>query len=418
MTIAGVLQFSGEYSSRKDHATMAADICTVRKPTMHPFLHSTVLGLVLLAATGQCVCPHATQGQEPTNLAPSEAASFVYPHRDGQLSFPQDEGKHSPTEWPFTLIEWFAHYTHLTADDGTRYFLFSTFVTFDPVEEIVHGKFPHLISTFVDVTSGETYHHRDMDKLKEFAAGHASAESATGDYFRWKGNDRPFLYDYHVARHDEQVNYALDLELEMVKPPLAVNGTGYIALPKGTSGYYSQTRLKATGDLVINGEKKRVQGIHWIDRQWLGASFVGNLHYSYEWWALQLNNNEEAIMFRIWDANTDEIAMTWLEINHADGKQERVEEFDLKDVETGWHLSAPQAGWDLKIVPACDGQPTWQSCDVTGTIQGKRVTGMAVAELARDVVRKFSNLLSLSPPPKPAKPAESKPAETPKPKSP
>ncbi len=394
---------------------MTCDVCTIRKVTMLPFPHSVVLGRVLLAAAGLCLCPHAIQGEEPPILAPAGAASFVYPHRDGQLSFPQDEGKHSPTEWPFTLIEWFAHYTHLTADDGTRYFLFSTFVTYDPVEDVLHGKFPHVISTFINVTVGETYHHRHMEKLKEFAAGHANAESATGDYFRWKGNDRPFLYDYHVDRHDEQVNYAVDLELEMVKSPLVVNGTGYVALPKGTSGYYCQTRLKAKGDLVINGQRKRVQGIHWVDRQWLGVSFVGNLHYSYEWWALQLNNNEEAIMFRIWDANTDKITMTRLEINHADGKRERVEDFDLKDMASGWHLSASQAGWDLRIVPACDGQQTWRSCDVTGTVQGKPVTGVAVAELARDVVRKFSDLLSLSPL---SIPAEPKPAETPEPKSP
>ena len=179
---------------------------------MHPLPHSAVLGLVLFAAAGQCVCPHTTRGEEPTAPASSATAPFAYPYRDGELSFPKDEGKHSPAEWPFTLMEWFAHYTHLTADDGARYFLFSTFVTYDPVEEVLHGKFPHMISTFVDVTGGETYHHRDMNKLKEFAQGHASAASAAGDYFRWKGSDRPFLYDYHVARHDARAAYAIDLE--------------------------------------------------------------------------------------------------------------------------------------------------------------------------------------------------------------
>ncbi len=37
----------------------------------------------------------------------------------------------------------------------------------------------------------------------------------------------------------------------------------------------------------------------------------------------------------------------------------------LREMAAGWHLSAPRAGWDLKITPACDEQQTWQSCDVT-----------------------------------------------------
>ncbi|HID77949.1 MAG TPA: hypothetical protein EYP56_18380 [Planctomycetaceae bacterium] len=266
------------------------------------------------------------------------------------------------------------------------------------MENILQGKFPHMITALIDVAEQKTYHHHhDFAKLKRFAAGHADVESRSGDYFRWRGMEHPFQYDYHVRRDDGEIAYSVNLRLRMVKPPLVLNGTGYIALPKGISGYYSQTRLEAEGDLLINGVRKKVRGVHWVDRQWLGVSFVGNLHYSYEWWALQLDNNEEAILFRIWDATTDEIAMTHLSINHADGRQEQVSSFSLEETASGWRLSAPQVGWELKILPVFEDQKTWQTCDVRGTIAGKPVRGVAVAELAKDIVQKFSDLLPVAP---------------------
>lgn len=352
----------------------------------------TILGTAFFADAGSPISPDSPEKQ-----------SFVYPYSAGQLSFPQDEGRHLFSDEPFTLVEWFANYSHLTADDGSRYFLFTTFVTFDPVEKLVQGKFPHEITTLVDVSNSKSYHSRDLAKLKTFATGHAHAETAAGNFFRWKGSDKPFCYDYHVVQTTKDVEYAVDLDLTMVKPPLVINGSGFIHLPKGTSGYYSQTRLKASGVLRINGVEKKVQGIHWVDRQWLGASFAGNLQYTYEWWALQLDNNEEAILFRVWDSATNLVAMTRMEINHADGTRELIDQFDLKDQQAGWHLTAPKVGWDLDIAPACEGQRVWKSCDVTGTIKGEQIKGMAVAELARDVVQAFSQRLNLSGDPDKAK---------------
>ena len=354
----------------------------------------TVFGLVLAACVSLAAGAETVPAEQPARSPVAKSEPLAYPYHAGKLSFPDDEGEHSPTQWPLTLIEWSAHYAHLTAEDGSRYFLFSTFITYDPIELLLRDKFPHLISTLVDVSHAKTYHHRDMRPLETFAAGHADARSVAGDYFKWKGADKPFQYDFHVAWRDAQVDFALTTELTMTKPPLVVNGTGYIQLPKGDSGYYSQTRVLTTGQLTINGTTQQVTGIQWIDRQWLGASFAGSLHYSYDWWALQLDNQEEAILFRIWDTKLDTIAMWRLEINQADGRRQQVEKFTLADLPSGgWHLAAPAAAWDLKILPACKDQQVWQSCNITGTVQGQPVTGVAAAELARDIVKQYAKLL-------------------------
>lgn len=352
------------------------------------------LGLVLAAGVSLGFGAETVPARQPSGYIVARSEPLVYPYHAGKLSFPEDEGKHAVTEWPLTLIEWYAHYAHLTAEDGSRYFLFSTFITYDPIEPLLRDKFPHMISTLVDVTGAKTYHHDDMRPLATFAAGHADARSVAGDYFKWKGPNKPFQYDFHVAWRDEQLAFALTTELTMTKPPLVLNGTGYIQLPKGDSGYYSQTRVRTTGQLTVNGVTKKVAGIQWIDRQWLGASFIGSMKYSYDWWSLQLDNQEEAILFRIWDSKTDTIAMWRLEINHADGRRQHVEKFTLSDLPAGgWRLSAPEAAWDLKILPACKDQQIWQCCNVTGTVEGKPITGVAAAELARDIVKKYAKLL-------------------------
>jgi hypothetical protein len=148
-------------------------------------------------------------------------------------------------------------------------------------------------------------------------------------------------------------------------------------------------------------------------------SFAANLDYYYDWWALQLNNNEEAILFRIKDFETNGVALAVLEINHADGKREHVDNFVISDLASGWQLSAPAAGWDLKIIPACKDQKIWQSCDITGTIRGKPITGLAAAELAREPLDEFRKMFASSAAPHAAapraengKPSSSSPARS------
>ncbi len=326
-------------------------------------------------------------------LYAADPPAGTYPYRVGQLTFPQDEGKHSVSEWPKTLMEWYAHYSHLKDEDGTRYLAFVTFVTFDPVESFLGGKFPHLIATLIDVTHAKTWHYRDLKPLKRFATGHADTATEAGDYFRWLGEGKPFCYQLRYGWRNQDIDVTLDSELRALKPPLAVNGTGYIKLPKGDSGYYSQTRLTTNGTLTLNGQAKQVSGTHWIDRQWLGVSCAQNMGYTYEWWSLQLDNNEEAILFRLFENKTNAVVMTHLEIVHADGAREHAPDVKLTDQPPGWTVAAPAAGWDLKITPACQGQQTWQSCDVTGTIRGQRITGVATAELARDIMKEYMKVI-------------------------
>jgi predicted secreted hydrolase len=187
---------------------------------------------------------------------------------------------------------------------------------------------------------------------------------------------------------------------------LIVNGTGYVRQPEGVSGYYAMTRLAVDGALTIDGESQHVAGVGWIDRQWLGVSFAANYHYLYEWWCIILDNGEEAMLYRIWDANTGTVASSLFEINRSEflGWRDAVHDYTLEDLgywtsprppyseySHGWRLSSPTAEWDLTIEPQFADQEArspmyfWSgSCRVQGTANGEPVTGFAYAELLYD----------------------------------
>ena len=78
-------------------------------------------------------------------------------------------------------------------------------------------------------------------------------------------------------------------------------------------------------------------------RQWLRASFClnggGNL---YEWWAVQLSNNEEAIIYKIWNTLIHEVVSQTLQINHADGTREKVTDYEMTNM---GYWTSPVSGY-------------------------------------------------------------------------
>jgi predicted secreted hydrolase len=366
-----------------------------------------LLGLAWIIAAG---CNSGQVGNADMTQDDSALSNWQnhYPYWDGWLLFPLSEGKHEPGLWPFTLMEWYAHYGHLTAEDGSKYTYFVTLVGYDPLEPLAGSFFPHTIFNLVDETNQRYYNYISYEKLSEFSSLNVSMATLDGKSFRWKGLDKPFEYRLIVdgagGPEGDATHFNLDIDLTMLKRPLVVNGNGFIRQPVGMSGYYSQTRLAINGTLTIGDQSKKVTGIQWIDRQWLGASFALNAigFHRYEWWCIHLDNNEEAILYKIWGAN-GQVDARLFEINHAadGGKRQHVEDFTLDNLgywqspefpyhtySSGWRLSSDESGWDLTITPVFNEQEAhnpisfWSgSCTVNGTVDGEPVTGAAFAEL-------------------------------------
>ena len=346
------------------------------------------------------------------NVVPS-----TYPYYEGQLSFPKDEGRHSILEVPFTVAEWPAIYGHLVADDSSSYFFFSTMVTYDPAESqflqsligvnLGENFFPHQIFTLSDENNQRVYSYFENDGLKKFDYGHLDVETNSGSYLRWKGTDKPFQYHLYQRGTDSytNTNYMLDLDLYAVKPPLLLDGEGFVVQVAGVNGHFALTRLNVSGSITINDKTKPVKGILWLDRQWIGAgtaiSGASSLNFNppYEWFGIQLDNGEEAVFYRIWDLEGGNfIASKRFEINHKYGKREAVTDYTFENMgywdspdtglrySSGWRLNVPSLEWDLYITPTFKSQEVssrfWEGgARVSGTINGVPVTGKTAVEL-------------------------------------
>ena len=93
---------------------------------------------------------------------------------------------------------------------------------------------------------------------------------------------------------------SLALELDPLKPPV-IHGLEGVSLKGPQQGnyshYYSITRIKAQAVLTINNKNVPLQGIAWMDHEWMNNFSFNNL-LKWDWFSLQLDNNQE-IMFYI-----------------------------------------------------------------------------------------------------------------------
>ena len=257
-------------------------------------------------------------------------------------------------------------------------------------------------------------------------------ESTQLQYDRWytKSNDQgllPFQYSLTVAGNSQQDHQPMKLIVDMDcrKQPLIVGGDGIIFFSnQDFSYYYSLTRLQVTGKITLNDLTEDVFGNAWIDHQW--GNFVNQnpppcgLTMTYEWFSIQLQDNQEIVVGDTWDRVTGEkINQSYtdgLNICNNDGASEKLKDYSITPLgfwnDTGderfyscqWHLTETSKSIDLIVTPVFSlqmmrftenypllqeileelfpGACFWEGvCTVTGTINGVAVNGKSYVEL-------------------------------------
>jgi predicted secreted hydrolase len=257
----------------------------------------------------------------------------------------------------------------------------------------------------------------------------------------WRTVDAPggaHLDPFHTVLDAHDASLAVHLDLVNTKTPYEAGGVGYLPFGwKGWFGYYSLTRLRATGQLTLprkdgGVEVIEVAGDGWFDHQW-GPFFVTPFRLrgfdSYEWMSVQLDSGDDLLLTTVWDpkGETPSIeAFGGAGIIRADGTFDRIigsagweRTRFWRSLEQGavysaaWRFRAPEWDLDLTILPRYPDQLTpivqdpargavsrafasvfggavnragdfWEgSCSVTGTLRGEPVTGHAFAELVK-----------------------------------
>ncbi|WP_376797083.1 lipocalin family protein [Thermogemmatispora sp.] len=259
-----------------------------RRPGLFP---SLLLALVLgLSGLSACAFPGipATSAQLP--VVPATAQATPLP----PIHLPQDEAPHED------LTEWWYYTGHLQAraSDG-RLLRYGFELVFFQVRR---SDLPPVYAAHFaisDLARGQ-FHFAQQRVLQLEPA--SSAASSGGGFQLQVG---PWRMQGHNGK-DQLValmpDYALQLQLQALKPVVLHNGDGLITYGlAGFSYYYSRTRLAVGGLLLDHGQQLAVSGLAWMDHQW--GNFLTLAGSGWDWFSLQLNDNSELMLYLIRDAS-------------------------------------------------------------------------------------------------------------------
>ena len=311
----------------------------------------------------------AAAQDSPAQDAPSSASSVGYPTF---VHLPADQVAHPKTEneWWYTAGHFTAHghqYGYLVQLTAQGFELIS--LTDDTTRQYI-GKFAHVAQSEVSVSSTQL------------------------DVRLPDGTLSGSMNDMHLTAQLGQGRGSLDLHLHPRGPVMYDNGTGLFPFLGGSSYYYSLPNEQTTGTLTLDGRTSTVTGQSWLDRQWGDWDF--NLLHKWTWMGVQLSDHQYLNLWDMFD-NTGEHA--WATVLHPDGSESVVSIEPLAphagnfqtDTATGQHFAGkwlvriPSLNTRLTVTASMTLQDFSNGVDeadstVTGTYEGKHVTGIARAE--------------------------------------
>lgn len=166
---------------------------------------------------------------------------------------------------------------------------------------------------------------------------------------------------------DTEPPVAIDLHLAEGKPPVPQGDRGLSrksAEPGNASYYYSLPRMPTRGEIATGGERHRVSGESWMDREW-STSALGVDQVGWDWVSLQLSDGRELMLYRLRrrDGSADPSSSGTL--IEADGSTRRLsaDEFRIEALgrwksprsgstfPSGWRLRLPALDLDLTVRP-------------------------------------------------------------------
>ena len=219
-------------------------------------------------------------------------------------SFPRDHFSHPDYE-----TEWWYYTGNLRAPDGHRFGFELTFfrqATDKPDVAASNGNqvwspdqiyLAHLALS--DIDAKNFYHTERLNR-----AGPGLAGASFEDHRYWNGN-------WHVrwiSRDNNQQElqavcdrFTLTLTLKPSKPFViqGKNGVSQKGPERGKASHYiSFTRIAASGQLTQKGKHYPVTGLAWMDHEFFSEQ-LDPTQAGWDWFAIQLNNNEELMLYRL-----------------------------------------------------------------------------------------------------------------------
>lgn len=306
-----------------------------------------------------------------------------------KIVFPQDELGHR------AVIEWWYWNGHLTDESGAAYAFMYCLFKVDPkrvnlpfIERVPVPElyFSHYLVSDIGAKKSESGTH--------FFTGGMEAAVAP-QLLRLESHDQ-FSVDEHEPFSYTLKTPHLDADFVNQKPPLLVNGAGWVPVKSSGTYYYSLTDLRVKGVLQIGGKKVQVTGVAWMDHQW--SDEPSSTEDKWNWFSLQLDNHTELLCCEYGDKTKVRFAT----IAYADGRQATTR--DVRFTQSGdhwvspktqaaypvsWTIELPEWNMRLTTAPKIREQEVifgsinyWEGAiTVSGTHDGANVSGQGFMEL-------------------------------------
>ena len=299
-----------------------------------------------------------------------------------RVRFPGDEGAH-----PRFALEWWYGSFSLADAQGREY-----------AAMVAYFNVGLKILAVTDL-GAERLHHTARGSALHQGEGDFDLHWGVRDH--WYRID-PSSYLYHVESHSDEIG--LKLELASEKPPLLGCGNGLIQWTGGKSYYYCFTRLRARGEIELEGAAVRVEGTGFMDHQWMNYLGEGG----WDWFAVQLDDGSDIVLWRIVEADESPKSRD-LAIMFADNSVYLSQDFLLDRLDTWvspesgneygtlWRVRDDARGLDLEIKARYPEQEIrlfpdaswpafafWEGrTTVSGRLNGEVVAGIGCAEVFR-----------------------------------
>jgi len=170
---------------------------------------------------------------------------------------------------------------------------------------------------------------------------------------------------------DTRQGISLELATQSGKPLVFQGPNGFSAKAVGNrsaSLYYSQTRLATTGTVEVDGERFRVVGESWMDKEF-GSNQLGQEQIGWDWFSLRLDDGRDLMVYQLRNS-AGEVDYARATVVGPNGRPEYLEasgfELSVTDRWTSpatktrypsrWRLRVPGSGLELTVVPEMEAQ--------------------------------------------------------------
>jgi predicted secreted hydrolase len=325
-----------------------------------------------------------------------------------QYRFPRDHFSH-----PSYQTEWWYYTGNLSTGDGRQFGFELTFFRFRPNDS--SGKtepnrvwFPGEIYiahfAVTDIADRRFYH---LERVNRAGPGLAGVDEGQGRI--WNGNWSARWLSFQPIRQQLQAvsaNARLVLTLNSLKP-IVIHGKNGVSQkgpkPGEASHYYSLTRVAASGTLSFEGRNFEVSGLAWMDREFF-SSVEGDPVAGWDWMSIQLNTNEEVMLYRLRLNDGTVSGYSSATFVDAGGKSEFLDsrQFSIQPLQTwrspatgagypvAWEIELPSKQLRLRLTAAATDQELinkttrnyWEGAvRYTGSESGTAVTGVGYLEM-------------------------------------